>query len=261
MGVEGTVGLGSPGQYEVTLRPDDLLIACDHLTILREAVKDIAADEGGSATFMAAYSDGIGCACHLSLSLRGIRGTLTFADRHGEAGLSEVGKAFIAGILAHASELSLMYAPNANSYRRFAGDPHSPSAANWGQDNRTCAVRVVGTEGTLRVENRMPGSDANPYLAAAAMVAAGLDGTDRHLRLESAVDGDGHHTGSTPLPVTLEDALAAWTGSTWVTDTFGAEMQDHYANLARVEIEAARASASGGASDLGWERARYFEGC
>ena len=141
-----------------------------------------------------------------------------------------------------------------NSYRRFTSDPFSPSAVNWGVDNRTCAVRVVGTEASLRVENRIPGSDANPYLAVAATIAAGLDGTNRKAQLPAAVVGDGHRADSPPLPSSLEEALTAWTESDWVGDTFGTDVQDHYANLARIEIAAA-----GTDSTLDAERARYFD--
>lgn len=258
--VEGTVALASPGQYEVTLRPADLVTACDHVAILRAAVKEIAADEGFSATFMASYSDGCGSASHLNLALRGMRGNYALAERNGADGLSEVGRAFIAGVLQHVTETFMLYAPNVNSYRRFGADRFTPSAVNWGHDNRTCALRVVGTEAALRIENRVPGSDANPYLATAAMVASGVDGINQKLQLEPAVVGDGHHTGSAPVPASLEDALAAWVGSAWVTETFGGDVQDHYANLARVELDAARTGSGEGVNGLAWERARYFEG-
>jgi glutamine synthetase len=111
---------------------------------------------------MAGYVDEGGSACHLNLALRGMRGNYALAERNGAEGLSEVGRAFIAGILEHATEVFLLYAPNINSYRRLGADRFTPSAVNWGHDNRTCALRVVGNEAALRIENRMPGSGADP---------------------------------------------------------------------------------------------------
>ncbi len=255
VGIEGTVGLPSPGHFEVTLTPTDALAVSDGALVLRSAIKDIAVQEDMAVTFMAAFDEGVGSAGHVSMSLKGLRGGMPLADRHGESGLSEVGKAFVAGLLDHAAELCLLMAPTVNSYRRFASDPFSPSAVNWGVDNRTCAVRVVGAEASLRVENRIPGSDANPYLVVAAMIAAGLDGTNRQAQLPAAVTGDGHGADSPALPGSLAEALGAWTDSDWVRQTFGSDVQDHYANLARIEIEAA------GDRTLDDERARYFDGC
>jgi len=256
VGIEATVGLPSPGHFEVTLRPGNAVAVCDGALVLRAAIKDIAVQEGMCATFMSAYDQDAGTAGHVTVSLRGARGGTALADRHGDGGLSEVGKAFIAGQLEHASELCLLYAPNVNSYRRFSADPFSPSAVNWGTDNRTCAIRVLGAESTLRVENRIPGSDANPYLAVAATVAAGLDGINRQARLPAAVSGDGRHTDALPLPTSLTEALIAWTESAWVRETFGATVQDHYARLARLELDAV-----GEAGSLDAERSRYFDGC
>jgi len=256
VGIEGTTGLRWPGQVEVTLTPAEALAACDGDLVLRSAIKDIAVQEGGCATFMAAYDDRAGTACHVSVSLRGLRGGMALADRNGEFGLSEIGKAFVAGLLAHAADLCLLYAPSVNSYRRFSSDPLSPSAITWGADNRTCAVRVIGSDASLRVENRIPGSDANPYLAVAGTIAAGLDGINRQEPLPAAVAGDGHEAGSPPLPASLDEALGAWTDSTWVRETFGSQVQDHYANLARIEIAAAGAGRS-----LEDERVRYFDAC
>lgn len=254
--IEGTVGLPSPGQFEVTLRPGSALAVSDAALVLRAAVKDIAVQEGMCATFMSAYDQDAGTADHVTMSLRGARGGMALADRHGDSGLSQAGKAFIAGQLEHAAELCLLYAPNVNSYRRFATDPFSPSAATWGLDNRTCAIRLVGSDANLRVENRIPGSDANPYLAVAATIAAGLDGIARQADLPSPVAGDGRHTDAQPLPASLKEALDAWTESTWVRETFGADVQDHYARLARLEI-----TALGDAGSLDAERSRYFDGC
>lgn len=254
--IEGSAGLLAPGHYEITLRPADPMHVCDSALTLGAAVKDITADDGWSASFMACPEEGAGSASHVNVSLRGLRGGMALSDRHGEAGLSEVGKAFVAGQLEHAAELCLLFAPNVNSYRRLGSDPLAPSAINWGDDNRTCAVRVTGNETALRVENRIPGSDANPYLAAAAVLAAGIDGIAHQARLAPGIQGDGHSAGSPALPASLADALAAWESSSWVRGTFGPEVQDHYAAAARAEL-AAFESVGG----IEAERARYLDGC
>ena len=248
--IEGTFGLPGPGHFEVTMRPGDPMQICDGAVMARNAITDIAALEDCTATFMAAPGDG-GVAGHLSVSLRGQRGGAPLADRYGEAGLSEVGKAFVAGLLQHAAELCLLYAPNINSYRRFGTDPFAPTHLTWGEDNRTCAVRVVGSDTALRIENRIPGSDANPYLTAAATIAAGLDGITHQAKVSPAVS-----PAAEPLPTSLAQAAAVWAESAWVLETFGADVQSHYATMSRLEIEAAGAN-----PDLDWERERYLDGC
>ena len=245
--IEGTFGLPGAGQFEVTMRPGDPLQICDGAVMSRNAIADIAALEGGTATFMAAPGD-TGVSGHVSVSLRGQRGGSPLADRYSDAGLSEVGKAFVAGLLQHAAELCVLYAPTINSYRRFGSDPFAPTHLNWGEDNRSCAIRVVGSDTALRIENRIPGSDANPYLTVAATIAAGLDGIAHQAKVPPAVSPSAQ-----PLPTSLAEAVAAWEGSDWVRDTFGADVQAHYATMARLEIDAAGASA-----DLEWERERYL---
>jgi glutamine synthetase len=256
--VDATTALLGPGRCEIAVRPGEPLAVADSTIVLRNAVKELALDDGMAATFMARYDDRPGASCHLGLSIRGMRGGMIFSDRYGDAGLSEVGKAFVAGILEHAAEVSLLNAPHVNSYRRFSGDPLSPSTASWGEDNRTCAISVVGGETALRIVNRIPGSDANPYLTVAAMLASGLDGITHQRRVPNAVVLDAGQSDAPPLPASLADALTAWSQSEWVRATFGPEVQDHYANLAQVELDAARAA--GGATPE-WERNRYFDGC
>ncbi len=249
--IDGTSGLVSPGGYEVTLRQVDPLRAADEVTITRSALTAIAREAGRAVTFMPAPDAGLATALHLSMSARGGRGTSPLADHYGEGGLSEVGKSFVAGILEHATELSLLYAPTVNSYRRFGADVVTPRRLDWGQDNRTCAVRTVEVAGVLRVENRLAGSDANPHLALAAMIASGLDGVARQLPLRpQSPDGEEAAT----LPTSLAQAVDLWAESAWVRDTFGVEVQEHYTVLGRLEAMAARAG-----SDLVWERRRYLD--
>ena len=178
---------------------------------------------------------------------------MVMADDEGDNGMSAVGRAFVAGQLAHSSELTLLFAPQINSYKRYVPGSFAPTAIRWGRDNRTCAYRLVGHGGGLRLENRIPGGDVNPYLAVAGMVAAGLDGIERGLELEPAFQGNAYATDSTRVPHTMSEALRLWEGSDWIRETFGSEVQDHYTNMARVEL------ASFTSSVTDWERYRSFE--
>jgi glutamine synthetase len=178
---------------------------------------------------------------------------VVMADDSAPDGLSELGRHFIAGQLAHAAELTLLFAPQINSYKRYQTGSFAPTALRWGRDNRTCSFRLVGHGPSLRLENRIPGGDVNPYLAVAGMIAAGMDGIDRALPLEAAFVGNAYESDSARVPASLREALALWEGSAWVRETFGAEVTDHYANMARVELAAFNSSVTD------WERFRSFE--
>jgi glutamine synthetase len=167
--------------------------------------------------------------------------------------MSDVGRSFIAGQLLHLRELSLLNAPNINSYKRFSPGSFAPTSVEWGRDNRTCSLRLVGRGGGLRMENRVPGGDCNPYLAVAGMVAAGLDGIEKGLELREEFPGNAYASDGEKVPWRLADAIDLWDGSEWVAETFGADVQQHYTNMGRIEIEAfARAVTD-------WERFRGFE--
>ncbi len=162
----------------------------------------------------------------------------------------------MAGLLAGLRELTLLFAPTINSYKRFALGSFAPTAVAWGPDNRTCALRLVGHGHSLRVENRTPGGDVNPYLAVAAMVAAGLHGVDHELALEPPVTGNAYADTNPPparVPHTLRDALDLWEKSELARQSFGAEVVEHYANYARVELAAFDATVTD------WELRRCFE--
>src|SRR6478609_6282789 len=178
---------------------------------------------------------GEGNSCHIHLSFRGKDGSAVMAD--GE-GMSPMAEAFVAGQLAHMAELTLLFAPNVNSYKRYQVGSFAPTAIKWGHDNRTCAFRLVGHGLGLRLENRVPGGDVNPYLAVAGIVAAGLDGIDRKLELEPPFESNAYESDADRVPDSLREAAALWRDSAWVTEVFGAEVQAHYANMARVELEA-----------------------
>jgi glutamine synthetase len=160
---------------------------------------------------------------------------------------------FIAGQLACLHELTYFLAPNINSYKRFALGSFAPTAIAWGLDNRTCALRVVGHGDSLRVENRVPGGDVNPYLAVAALIAAGLHGVDNELELEPEFTGNAYNSDKPTVPRTLRAAAAALADSEVARTAFGDEVVEHYLNAARVELEAF----DGAVTD--WERVRGFE--
>ncbi len=140
----------------------------------------------------------------------------------GSYGLSKLGEHFLAGQLAALRELALCYAPNINSYKRYVPGSFAPTSVRWGPDNRTCALRLVGHGQSLRVENRVPGGDVNPYLAVAAMIAAGLHGIDHELPLEPPVTGNAYADDTLRVPHTLRDALDLWEKSELARETFGA---------------------------------------
>jgi glutamine synthetase len=250
--VESAKGECNPGQHEIAFKYADALTTCDNHSIYKTGAKEIAANHGKSLTFMAKYNDREGNSCHIHLSLRTRDGEPVFAgDR--PHGVSEVFEHFLAGQLAALRELSYFFAPNINSYKRYQPDTFAPTAVMWGLDNRTCALRVVGHGSSLRFENRVPGGDVNPYLAVAAMIAAGLHGIDNELPLSEPFGGNAYATDSLRVPPTLREAAALLERSKVAHEAFGADVVDHYANAARVEILAFDAAVTD------WERVRSFE--
>jgi len=250
--VESAKGECNLGQHEIAFRYSDALTTCDNHSIYKTGAKEIAAQSGTSITFMAKPNTREGNSCHIHLSLRGEDGTPVMAG-DGQYGLSEAGERFLAGQLAAMRELTLWYAPNINSYKRYVPGSFAPTAVRWGPDNRTCALRLVGHGPSLRVENRVPGGDVNPYLAVAAMIAAGLHGIDNELPLEPAVEGNAYLDTGARVPHTLRDALELWQKSDLAGQAFGAEVVEHYANYARVELAAYDAAVTD------WELRRCFE--
>jgi glutamine synthetase len=254
MTVESAKGECNLGQHEIAFRYADALATCDNHVVYKTGAKEIAHQQGRSLTFMAKWDEREGNSCHIHLSFRGADGAAVLADDSDDIhGLSVLGRSFIAGQQAHLRELSLLFAPNVNSYKRFVAGSFAPTAVKWGVDNRTCALRLVGRGLSLRLENRVPGGDVNPYLAVAGMVAAGLDGIERGLELEPPFVGNAYSTPAERFPDNLSEALRLWEGSEFVRDTFGVEVQAHYTNMARVEIHAYRAAVTD------WERYRGFE--
>jgi glutamine synthetase len=257
MRVESAKGECNLGQHEIAFVYDEALVTCDNHSIYKTGAKEIAADEGMSLTFMAKYDEREGSSCHIHLSLRtDVGGGAVFAgdgedDRHG---FSPVFEHFLAGQLHAMRELTLFYAPNINSYKRFVEGSFAPTAIAWGRDNRTCALRIVGhSPQSLRLENRVPGADTNPYLATAAMIAAGLHGVEHELELPHSFAGNAYAADFQRLPTTLRESLELWEKSDLARAAFGDEVVAHYANNARVELAAFERSVTD------WERVRGFE--
>ncbi|MGO4598067.1 glutamine synthetase family protein [Terrabacter sp. 2RAF25] len=251
--VESAKGECNYGQHEIGFLFDTAVRTCDNHVIYRNAAKEIAAHHGQSLTFMAKFDQREGSSCHIHLSLRGQGGETVFVDDDREHGHSEMFEHFLAGILATQRELTYFYAPNINSYKRFASASFAPTAVAWGRDNRTCALRVVGHGPGLRVENRVGGGDLNPYLAVAAMLAGGLHGIEQQLELEPALEGNAYTSDKPHVPSTLQEARDLLAGSVVARAAFGDAVVDHYVNAADVEITAFNAAVTD------WERRRGFE--
>lgn len=251
--VESVKGECNLGQHEIAFKYTDALATCDNHVVYKTAAKEIAAQDGYALTFMAKFNEREGNSCHIHLSFRGTDDSLVLANDKDADGLSEIGKQFIAGQLAHMRELSLLYAPTINSYKRYQPGSFAPTAIKWGRDNRTCSYRLVGHGPSLRVENRVPGGDVNPYLAVAGMIAAGIDGIKNKMTLEPRFDGNAYALESDRVPHTLQMARDLWANSQWAKDAFGADVHKHYLHAADIEL----AQFNSAVTD--WERIRGFE--
>jgi glutamine synthetase len=251
--VENAKGECNLGQHEIAFLYDDVVRTCDNHVIYKNAAKEIAAVHGQSLTFMAKYDQREGNSCHIHLSLRGLDGTMVFADDKRDGGHSQMFDHFLAGIQSTLRDLTLLYAPNINSYKRFAPGSFAPTAIAWGHDNRSCALRVVGRGAGLRVENRVPGGDVNPYLAVAAMLAGGLHGVREKLALEPAFTGNAYESDKERVPSTLPEARDLFAASTVAEQAFGKDVVEHYVHAADIELQAF------GTAVTDWERVRGFE--
>ena len=252
MTVESAKGECNLGQHEIAFRYRDALTTADNHVVYKNGAKEIAAQAGMSLTFMAKFDEREGNSCHLHVSLRDGDDRPVFAG-DGPHGFSPVFERFLAGQLACQRELTLLMAPNVNSYKRFAPGSFAPTAVAWGFDNRTCALRVIGHGSSLRVENRVPGGDVNPYLALAAVLAAGLHGVENGVPLEPAFAGNAYGSDKPRVPATLRDAAELFEKSSLARAAFGDDVVDHYTNAARVELAAYDAAVTD------WERFRGFE--
>jgi glutamine synthetase len=250
--VESVKGECNLGQHEIAFRYADALTTCDNHAVYKNGAKEIAAALGKSLTFMSKFNEREGNSCHIHISLRGEDGSAVLAG-DGANGFSPMMESFIAGQLALLRELTLLLAPNINSYKRYAEGSFAPTAVAWGLDNRTCALRIVGHGHSLRLENRVPGGDVNPYLAVAALIAAGLYGIDHQLTLEPLFEGNAYASDKPRVPANLAEAAQLLRGSAAAAETFGADVIAHYVRAAEVELEAFSAVVTD------WERVRGFE--
>jgi glutamine synthetase len=248
--VESAKGECNLGQHEIAFKYDEVLRTADNHSIYKNGAKEIASQHGKALTFMAKYDQREGNSCHIHMSLRGADGSIVFDEGDGPTPMFQH---FVAGIQATMCELTLFYAPNINSYKRFQPGSFAPTSTAWGHDNRTCSLRVVGHGAGLRLENRLPGGDVNPYLAMAAMLASGLRGIEKELPLEPAFAGNAYESDHPKVPSSLRDARDLFAASAIAREMFGDEVVDHYTNNADVEL------AAFGAAVTDWERFRSFE--
>jgi glutamine synthetase len=250
MVVEDSKGECNFGQHEINFRYADALRTADEHAIYKNGAKEIAADEGVALSFIAKFDEREGSSCHIHFSLAD--------DSDPPAPLfgrdEELFRSFLAGQLACLREMTLLLAPNINSYKRYSAETFAPTAVAWGHDNRTCSLRVVGHGPSRRFENRVGGADLNPYLALSAIIASGLHGVDAGLELEPALEGNAYSAQDCPrVPATLRDARELFASSEVAREAFGGEVLAHYLNAADVELQAFQSAVTD------WELVRGFE--
>jgi glutamine synthetase len=248
MHVENSKGECNFGQHEINFHYGEALRVADDHAIYKNGAKEIAHQEGMALTFMAKFNELEGNSCHIHCSLA-----------HADGGANVFGDdetmfhRFVAGQIACMRDLTLLYAPNVNSYKRFAKGSFAPTAVAWGRDNRTCSLRAVGHGPSLRIANRLPGADVNPYLALSAMIAAGLHGIDSELDPGAPTEGNAYEADAPQVPHNLYAAKELFAGSEVARQAFGQEVVDHYLNRAQVELDACEAAVTD------WDRIRCFE--
>ena len=259
--VEFSKGEWGPGQHEINLRYTDTLEMADRHVIYKNAAKEIAYAQGMAVTFMAKFDQRLaGNSMHLHSSLWSEDGERPLFAGEGErlAGtgmvLSDLFRWYLGGLVEHARECALLFAPYVNSYKRFAAGTFAPTRIAWSHDNRPAGFRVLGAGSAQRVECRIPGGDANPYMVMAAILASGLDGVARRTEPPPIFSGNAYKASELPsVPATVEEALELFRNSTFLRSALGEEVVTHYAHFAETEIEKFRASVTG------WERRRYLE--
>lgn len=256
--VEGSKAECSPGQQEINLQYAQALETCDRLVLYKNGCKEIAHQMGKSVSFIAKLGENLsGNSCHIHLSLRNLEtGASGFFDPSREGGMSDLFKQFLAGAIRHAPAATYFYAPNINSYKRFTAGTFAPTRLAWSVDNRTTAYRVLGQGKSLRFECRVPGADANPYLAFAALIASGLQGIEEGLELEDAFAGDAYGADNVPrIPGALYRSLDQLEASSAFAKALGGDVVRHYLHCGRWELGAFE----GAVTD--WEKLRLFERC
>lgn len=256
--VESTKGEWGPGQHELNVRYADALEMADRHTIYKQGAKEIAMAQGLAVTFMAKWKTELaGSSMHLHLSLwdkDAQRNLFVGDEKIGPVQGSDLFRWFLGGWMAHAKAITPFYAPYPTSYKRYVYQSWAPTTIAWSYDNRTAGFRIVGSGNSLRIESRMPGADANPYLAFAATLAAGLDGINNKIEPPGIFEGDVYQAANLPrVPASLREAIAALESSDMLREAFGAEVIEHYLHFFRVEQQKFDAVVTT------WERERYFE--
>lgn len=253
--VECSKGETGKGQHEINLEFAEAMEMADRHVIYKTGSKDIASQQGRCITFMPKpFADDAGSGCHIHTSLFDAEGKLNLFYDANSNGPSDTFKHFLGGLLKYSRELTYFFAPTINSYKRFQPDSWAPTAIVCGRDNRTCGFRLVGEGNSLRIENRMPSSDANPYLAFAATLAAGLAGIEEKLDCGAIYKGNAYEDKTLPrLPETLAEATELLDGSELARKALGNDVVDFYAHTARLEAKEFNKAVTD------WERKRYFE--
>jgi len=254
--VENSKGEASPGQEEINVRYSDALSMADRHALIKNACKEIAWQQGKSVTFLAKWHEkAAGSSSHIHQSLWSLDGkTPLFYDENAEHGMSQLMRQYVAGQLAHASEVTYFLAPYINSYKRFVANTFAPTKAIWSLDNRTAGYRLCGGGKAIRIECRVGGSDLNPYLAMAALIAAGIAGIEGQMELEAPFVGDAYQGKNVrEIPKTLRAATDALRGSTMLREAFGDAVVEHYVRAAQWEQEEYDRRITD------WEVARGFE--
>ena len=234
--VEFSKGEAWYGQHEINVRYADAVTSADRHTIYKNGVKEIAFLNGISASFMAKTSEkDIGSSCHVHSSLvkAGTSESL-FVDGDGEE--TDLFRSYLGGLRSRIRDVALFIAPSINSYKRFSAESWAPTSISWGRDNRTCGFRIVGHGQSRRVECRIPGADANPYLAFAALLAAGLDGIENETDPGPELKGNAYEAGKAEaFPSSLREAVDNWEASDFARQAFGDAVHKHYLNYGRTE--------------------------
>ncbi len=252
--VEFSKGEAGYGQHEINLRFAEALEMADRHVVYKNAVKEIADQEGRAVTFMAKYSaDDVGSSCHLHISLTdAASGATVFGPPQGSTAESERFRHFLGGIMEASRDLALCWAPTVNSYKRYAPESWAPTAIAWGVDNRTCGYRVVGHGAGTRLESRVPGADVNAYVAYAALIAAGIRGIEHGIEPPEPTDANAYEADVERIPSTFPEAIEAFATSPTAISIFGEDVHHHLLNAARQEWAAANRAVTD------WERNRYF---
>lgn len=253
--VEYSKGEWGKGQHEINLLYSDALQMADRHVIYKNGVKEIAWKHNASATFMAKYSDqDAGSGFHLHTSLFDGKNKKNLFWDTKKKKESQLFRQFLGGLLRYTAELFLFYAPTINSFKRYQESSFAPTRLVWSEDNRTVGFRIVGHESSFRIENRLPGADANPYLAFAATLAAGLAGIEEELDCGEPYRGNAYHDRSLPqIPLGLFQAEYLFEQSELARKAFGDDVVGHYVHLAQLERKAFASSVTD------WERKRYFD--